>query len=46
MHAIRIMYGLRMSTAGIWNQLQEKFGDKVQMMDEGTNWLEMDWIVK
>jgi hypothetical protein len=40
------MYGLRMSTAGIWNQLQEKFGNKVQMMDEGTNWLEMDWIVK
>lgn len=38
-------YGLRMNNAYIWNQLQDKYGDKVQMMDEETDWLEMDWII-
>jgi hypothetical protein len=39
-------YGLRMNNAGIWNQLEQKYGDKVQLMDENTNWLQMDWIIK
>jgi len=38
-------YGLRMNNAYIWNQLQEKYGDKVQMMDENTDWSKMDWVV-
>jgi V8-like Glu-specific endopeptidase len=39
-------YCLRMNTAGIWNQLQEKFSDKVEMMPEDTDWLNHDWIIK
>lgn len=36
-------YGLRTNNAYIWAQLQEKYGDKVSMLDEDTNWLAMDW---
>ena len=39
-------YGLRMNNAYIWDQLQELHGDKVQMMDEDTDWLSTDWIIK
>jgi hypothetical protein len=35
-----------MNNAYIWNQLEKKYGDKVHMMDEDTNWLGMEWIVK
>lgn len=38
-------YCLRMNNAHVWAQLQELHGEKVQMMDEETNWLEMDWII-
>jgi hypothetical protein len=38
-------YGLRMNNSYIWTQLQELHGDKVKMMDEDTNWSEMDWII-
>lgn len=41
----RESYMLRMSTAGIWNQLQELHGDKVEMMPEDTDWANMDWII-
>lgn len=34
-------YGLRMNNAHIWAQLQEIYGDKVEMMDEDTNWKEI-----
>ena len=38
-------YGLRMSTAGIYNQLIEKqeFGDQIQMMPEDTDWSEVKY---
>lgn len=39
-------YTLRMNNAHIWNQLQELHGDKVELMTEDTNWMEMDWIIK
>lgn len=32
-------YGLRMNNAYIWNHLEEKYGDKVQLMPEDTDWL-------
>ena len=34
-------YGLRMSTAGIYNKLKEdeQFGGQIQMMDEDTDWM-------
>lgn len=39
-------YGLRMNNAGIWNQLQEKYPDQVELMDSDTNWLEVEWNIK
>ena len=39
-------YCIRMNNAHIWAQLQEQHGDKVKMLDEETDWLEMDWIIK
>ena len=39
-------YGLRMNNAGIWNQLQERHADKVELMPEDTDWLTVDWIIK
>lgn len=38
-------YGLRMNNAHIWNRLKENHGDKVLLMDENTNWLEMGWFI-
>lgn len=38
-------YCLRMNNAHIWKKLQKLHGDKVQMMDEKTNWLKQDWII-
>jgi hypothetical protein len=38
-------YTLRMNNASIWDQLQAKHGDKVELMDEATDWLAMDWII-
>lgn len=39
-------YGLRNSTLGVWASLQEKHGDVVSIMDEDTDWINMDWIIK
>jgi len=39
-------YGLRMNNAGIWNRLKEQYGDKVEMLDEDTDWKSMDWIIE
>lgn len=38
-------YGLRMSTAAIWNQLEAKYGDKVALLDETTDWFNIDWKI-
>ena len=38
-------YGLRMNNAYIFNQLKTKYQDKVEMLDEETNWLTMDWVL-
>ena len=39
-HCHKGAYGLKMSTAGIYNQLIEKqeFGGQIQMMPEDTDW--------
>lgn len=37
---------LKMNNAYIWAQLQDLHGDKVEMMPEDTDWLNMDWIIK
>ena len=39
-------YCIRMNNAHIWARLQELHGDKVKMLDEETDWLAMDWIIK
>ena len=39
-------YGLRMNNAYVWNQLQERHGDKVELMPEDTDWMNIDWIIK
>ena len=36
-------YGLRMNNAYIYSKLKEMYDDKVQMLDEDTNWLTMVW---
>lgn len=35
-------YGLRMSNAGIYNQLKEKF-DHIVLMPEDTDWINLEW---
>lgn len=40
-------YGLRMNNAHIWAQLQERYGDKVEMLeDQSWNKKDWDWIIK
>lgn len=39
-------YCLRMNNAHIWTKLQEMHGDKVELMPEDTDWLNVDWIIK
>lgn len=39
------MYGLRMNNAYIFDQIQQKYGDKVTMLDRSTDWFNVDWII-
>ena len=39
-------YMLRMNTAPTWESLKHAWRDKVQMMPEDTDWMNMDWIIK
>ena len=39
-------YMLRMNNVRIWDQLQRLHGDKVKMMPEDTDWMNLDWIIK
>ena len=39
------MYGLRMNNAHIMEQLKQLHGDKVEMLDEDNDWVNMDWII-
>lgn len=39
-------YGLRKNNAYIWNELKEIHHEKVQLMSENTNWMDMDWLQK
>lgn len=32
-------YELRANNAGIWSQIKDRLGDKVELLDENTNWL-------
>lgn len=39
-------YGLRMNNVYVWDKLKSLHGDKVSIMDENTDWLNHDWILK
>jgi hypothetical protein len=39
-------YTLRMNNAGVWDNMKKQFGNKVELMDENTKWLSIDWIIK
>lgn len=39
-------YGLRKNNYYVWTALQEKYGDKVELMPESTDWLNLDWLIK
>ena len=36
-------YRLRMNNSGVYNQLKNIYFDEVTMMDEDTNWNEVEW---
>ena len=38
-------YGLRLNSAPTWARLQNLHGDKVKLMPEDTDWMNMDWII-
>jgi hypothetical protein len=35
-------YGLKMSTAGIWDQMKEKFSEQVELLED-RDWSAMEW---
>lgn len=35
-------YGLKMSTAGIWGQMKERFPDSVELLED-RDWSTMEW---
>ena len=37
-------YGLRMNNAYIWEQLKERYPDKVEMLDENNDWKSFNWV--
>jgi len=45
-HVYKDAYGLRRSTAGIWNQLERNYGDVVALLPETTDWTAMQWNSK
>jgi hypothetical protein len=38
-------YGFMGISLGIWNQLKNDYGDKVELLDEDTDWASVDWII-
>ena len=45
-HCHKDAYGLRMNNAHVWGNIKNLHGDKVEMMTEDTNWMNMDWIIR
>jgi len=39
-------YTLRMNNAHVWAALEHRYGDKVELMPEDTDFMNMDWIIK
>lgn len=45
-HCGKESYGLKMNNAYIWNQLQKLHGDKVELLSEDADFMNIDWIIK
>lgn len=39
-------YGLRNNNAYIWNELKNRHGDRVELLDEETEWLKVNWLIQ
>ena len=44
-HCHEKSYGMTNSITGIYSQLKEIHGDKVELLTEDHDWLNMDWII-
>jgi hypothetical protein len=31
------------TNAGVWNELQSKYGDKIELMEDRWDWNQVDW---
>ncbi len=38
----KLNYGLRFNNAYVWQRLKEKYGEKLELMDETTDWMKMN----
>ena len=45
-HCGKESYALRMNNAYVWARMQELHGEKVELMPDDTDWMNMDWIIK
>lgn len=45
-HCHKEAYGLRVNNMHVWNATQAQHGEKVELMKEGGDWMNMDWIIK
>ncbi len=39
-------YCLRNNNVHVWFKLQQEYGDTIEIMNEETDWLKMDWVIK
>jgi len=39
-------YGIKMNNAYVWDKLKKIYGDEVELMNEDTDWLDIDWLIK
>ena len=43
---IKTAYCIRSNNSYVWSELKERLGDKVELMPEDTDWMNLDWIIK
>ena len=45
-HCHKEAYELRMNNLHVWRSLQEKYAEKVELIREQKDWMNMDWTLK
>ncbi len=45
-HCPKDSYGLTAENSGVYIQLKDLHGDKIELLDEDQDWLSINWIVK